>query len=96
MNRAHTSQRRVADLQRPDRRTQMKVLVRKTFGFVDMLWATYIHNNSSNLQFVILTYFICRPLIEDEEDDEEQLIEDGTLVEESDDDDDDLLNDECD
>lgn len=35
----------------------MKVLVRKTFGFVDMLWDTYIHNNSSNLQFVILTYF---------------------------------------
>ena len=56
VNRAHTSQRRVADLRRPIRHTQMKVLVRKTFGFVDMLWDTYIHNNRSNLQSVILTY----------------------------------------
>jgi hypothetical protein len=78
VNRAHTSQRRVADLRRPDRRTHMKVLVEKTFKFVDMLWASYICNNRTDL----------RPLVEDEEEeDDEELIEDGVLVPESEDED---------
>lgn len=101
VHRAHTSQRRVADLRRPDRRTQMKVLVRKSFTFVDMLWATYVQTNSSNLQSVFVTYIYWlwlspyRPLVEGDEEDEGQLVDDGALVAESDDDDDELIDDEC-
>lgn len=69
----------------------MKVLVEKTFRFVDMLWASYIAKNSSNLQYVIVEFlFVCivltiRPLVEDDdEEDETELIRDGTLVTESD------------
>ena len=52
MNRPHTSESKVKDLRRPDRRTAMKVLVNKTFGFVDHLWAVYVHNNKADLRCV--------------------------------------------
>ena len=41
------------DLRRPDRRTAMKVLVDKSFGFVDNLWETFVSQNKSNLKCVI-------------------------------------------
>ena len=96
INRAHTSQRRVADLQRPDHCTQMNVLVENTFRFVDIFWASYICHNKSDLWCVVaycvwLIFFsiiIIRPLVEEyEENDEDELIRDGTLVDESDEDD---------
>ena len=55
VNRPLTSQRRVKDLRRPDRHTQMKVLEEKTYNFVEYLWAMYIDKNSTNLQYVMAT-----------------------------------------
>ena len=49
MGRAATSERLVADLRRPDRRTLMKVLVGKTFNFVSAIWELHTHNNMQNL-----------------------------------------------
>ena len=37
VNRTHTSVHKVKDLRRPDRRTPMKVLVEKTFKFVELV-----------------------------------------------------------
>ncbi len=45
MKRAHTSESKVRDLRRPDRRTAMKVLVKKSFRFVDTIWAKYLSRN---------------------------------------------------
>ena len=45
MNRAYTSMNKFKDLRRPDRRTAMKVLVKKTFKFVDLVWAMYVAQN---------------------------------------------------
>ena len=50
VNRTHTSARKVHDLRRPDRRTAMKVLVEKSFNFVDVLWAEYVQCNTTDLQ----------------------------------------------
>ena len=50
MNRGHTSESRVRDLRRPDRRTAMKVLVNKTYNFVDTLWAVYLVENQADLE----------------------------------------------
>ena len=49
VNRPFTSQHRVADLRRPDRRTAMKVRVEKTYNFVDILCASYIASNRVDL-----------------------------------------------
>ena len=46
---AATSERLVQDLRRPDRRTPMKVLVRKSFLFVETLWASHVQMNMQNL-----------------------------------------------
>ena len=46
---AATSERLVLDLRRPDRRTPMKVLVKKTFTFVESLWASHVQKNMQNL-----------------------------------------------
>ena len=46
----HTSLSKVRDLRRPDRRTAMKVLVKKSYTFVDMLWAMYIARNKVDLR----------------------------------------------
>ena len=50
VNHAYTSTHRVADLRRPDRRTAMKVLVEKTYNFVDVLWEAYMEHNKNDLQ----------------------------------------------
>ena len=50
VNRAYTSTHRVADLRRPDWRTAMKVLVDKTYNFVDALWEAYMENNKNELR----------------------------------------------
>ena len=50
MNREYTSTHRVADLRRPDRRTAMKVLVDKTYNFVDMVWHAYMEHNKTDLR----------------------------------------------
>ena len=39
--RASTSERFVQDMRRPDRRTPRRVLVDKTFGFVETIWSKY-------------------------------------------------------
>ena len=43
---------KVQDLRRPDCRTAMKVLVKKTFKFVDLLWAMYVSQNKVDLRYV--------------------------------------------
>ena len=48
--RAHTSARLCLDLPRPDQRTAMKVLVRKTFHFVDRVWEAYVAANQQDLR----------------------------------------------
>ena len=48
VGRAATSERLVQDLRRPDRRTPMKVLVRKSFLFVETLWASHVQTNMQN------------------------------------------------
>ena len=50
VNRAYTNLSKVKDLRRPDRRTDMKVLVKKTFMFVDLLWAMYVTHNKVDLR----------------------------------------------
>ena len=50
VNRAYTSTHSVADLRRPDRRTAMKVLVDKTYNFVDALWEAYMEHNKNDLR----------------------------------------------
>ena len=51
VNRAHSSESKVRDLRRPDRCTAMKVLVKKSFAFVDLLWAMYVSHNG-DLRYV--------------------------------------------
>lgn len=43
---------RVRDLRRPDRRTAMKVLVKKSYTFVDTLWTMYVEQNKVDLRYV--------------------------------------------
>ena len=43
VNRVYTITQMVADLHRPDCRTAIKVLVEKTYNFVDSLWESYIN-----------------------------------------------------
>ena len=52
MNRAHTSVHRVRDLQIPDRRTPMKVLV-KMFVFVELVWSAYADDNKPDIRRVV-------------------------------------------
>ena len=51
VNQPYTSQAKVQDLRRPERRTAMTVLVNKSFTFVDMLWAMYVTHNSVDFRF---------------------------------------------
>ena len=44
VGRAATSERVVLDMRRKDRRIPMKVLVAKTFKFVDHIWLSYVRN----------------------------------------------------
>lgn len=50
VNRPYTSTHKVKDLRRPDRRTSMKVLVKKSYKFVQQVWATYVCRNLANLE----------------------------------------------
>ena len=48
--RAFTSERRVMDMRRPDRRTPLKVLVDKSYKFTDDIWARYVSLNMESLE----------------------------------------------
>ena len=50
MGRASTSERVVHDMRRQDRRTPMKVLVKKTYNFVDDIWKTYVEQKLGDLR----------------------------------------------
>ena len=43
---------RVRDLQRPDRRTPMKVLA-KMFVFVELVWSAYADDNKPDIRHVL-------------------------------------------
>ena len=60
VNRTHTSVHKVKDLRRPDRCTPMKVLVEKTFKFVELVWTAYVDDNKPDIRYVsyIILYFI--------------------------------------
>ena len=49
VNRPYTSQAKVKDLRRPDRRAAMKVHTKKTFLFVELLWNMYLTCNKSDI-----------------------------------------------
>ena len=59
VNRAHTSEHRVKDLRRPDRRTPMKVLVEKTFAFVELVWSSYVVDNKPDIRYNIHVHVPC-------------------------------------
>ncbi len=44
--RESTSERLVSDMRRPERRTAMKVLVKKAFKFVDNIWECYMQRSN--------------------------------------------------
>ena len=52
--RESTSERVVQDARRPDRRTPMKVLVKKSFDFVDNIWECCIQQRSDELRYCFL------------------------------------------
>ena len=95
VNRPYTSESKVADLRRPDRRTAMKVLVKKTYKFVDLLWHRYVETNRTDVRFVKILccvhvdsegFSFTRPLDEldvvvgEEEEDGGDVIDDGEPV----------------
>ena len=51
VNRPYTSTSIVKDLRRPDRRTATKVLIKKSFKFVALLWEMYIAKNRGDIRF---------------------------------------------
>ena len=57
VHRPHTSESAVTDLRRPDRHTDVKVLVKKTYNFVELLWVMYIAHNSVDLRYV--NVYVC-------------------------------------
>ena len=44
---------KVRDLRRPDRCTAMKVLVKNSYTFIDILWAMYIARNKVDLRYML-------------------------------------------
>ena len=50
--RLSTSERRVFDLRRPDRRTPTKVLVKKSYQFVGKVWKEYFDRNKQDHRWV--------------------------------------------
>ena len=52
MCRASTSEHLVLDQRRPDQRTAMKVLVKKTFNFVDDIWKACVQQKINDLKLV--------------------------------------------
>ena len=47
--RASTSERYVQDIRRPDRRTPRRVLVAKTFVYVEAIWIEYQRRNQEDM-----------------------------------------------
>ena len=69
MNRHSTSERQVRDLHRPDRHTPVNVVVKKSYDFVERVWAAYLASNTSDLRYMYMlicpdTHSDCRPLVE--------------------------------
>ena len=104
VNCAHTSEHRVQDLRRPDRRTPMKVLVEKTFTFVELVWLAYIDDNKADIRHVLfilyctfvvymclsIQYIVFREIEEEETSDtDREEVEDGAVLPEEESDDDD-------
>ena len=54
VNRHSMSERQVRYLRRPDYHTPMKVLVKKSYGFVEKLWAAYLASNCSDLRYIFM------------------------------------------
>ena len=52
VNRVYTSQHVVADLRKPGLHTAMKVLVDKTYNFVDVLQEAHMEHNKTDLQWL--------------------------------------------
>ena len=50
VNRDHTSVHWVKDSRRPDRRTPMKTLVKKSYKFVEEIWMRYTDLNKSDIR----------------------------------------------
>ena len=46
------SARQIRDLRRPDRRTPVRVLVAKTYHFVERVWVAYLARNVAILEYV--------------------------------------------
>ena len=69
----------------------MKVLVKKTFTFVELVWSAYIDDNKADIRHVYFTHvkIIVFREIEDEEtsDTDGEEIEDGTVLPEAESDD---------
>ena len=57
VNRSYTSLSTVKDLRRPDCRTPLKVLVSKTFRFVDQLWEMCVAKNKVYGNGVVFTQY---------------------------------------
>ena len=55
VNHHSTNERQVRDLSCLDRRTPMKVLVKKSYRFTDKVWAAYLASNAAILRFVYST-----------------------------------------
>ena len=51
VHRDSTCERLVVDLRRSDRRTSMKVLVKRTFKFVDEIWRPYVQTRINDLRY---------------------------------------------
>ena len=49
--RAYTSERMYIDIRRPDRRTPMKVLVKKSYKFVQQVWDSYMVKNMEDTRY---------------------------------------------
>ena len=59
VQRGHTSERTYVDIRRPNRRTALKVLVNKTFRFVEDVWSTYVRRNMQVTGYVHTTILCC-------------------------------------
>ena len=59
VNRPYTSASKVTDLRRPDRRRAMKVLVKKSYEFEELLWYSYVETNRTDVRFVKSSCCVC-------------------------------------
>jgi hypothetical protein len=71
----------------------MKVLVEKTFKFVELVWTAYVDDNKPDIRYVsyitlYFKFFIFREIEDEETGDLDGEVEDGTLLSEGESDDD--------